>query len=389
MVEVRFLQSSEVLGELKGNLRDAKSFKLAVAFLKKTGYDEIRRDLVRLLEDGYPVELVIGISSYGITDWEVLRYLLDLKDKYGNLRVKYYNNEGFHPKLFVFGLPQRTKIVLGSSNLTGGGVKNNVEANVLLQGENSEEVIADIIEFFKNIFRVAENLKPDVVKKYEVISRWSRRSTKQSDKESRIRKTPLIPMPDVGVKVRIPRTPVSSLALQSRAFWKVAPGEKASKWPLWEKEIEIDKKGVMWGIIAIGWSEIEMAKLPFDSPPQVERIVTRELRRADYDSAPWYVADQARLFCKEIKKGDIAVAYSKRRIYGIAQVANEPYHVDVKDWKNETYANRRRVKWLALPYKIPDERFMRVLATNDTVHRITDSETIEMIKEELKRPSFV
>jgi len=392
MVEVRFLQSSQVLRELKGNLRECHSFKLAVAFLKKTGYDEIRSGLLSLLKDHRPAELVVGISSYGITDWEVLRDLLKLRRKYGNLSVKYYNNEGFHPKLFIFESPGNSaNIILGSSNLTAGGVRKNIEANVLLRGTISEEVMANIFEFFKNVFGTAEKLKEAVVKRYRAISKRSRRSKQQSSREFRgkLAETPLAPMRDDYVTIR--STPVSSSALQGISFWKVAPGPRASEWPLWEKEIAIDKKGARWGIIAVGWSEIDITRLPFDDRVRTERILTRKLRQADYESAPWYVADQAQLFCREIRRGDIAVAYSKKRIYGIAQVAEDnAYHVKIppSEMLNETYANRRRVRWLSLPYRIPDKRLMKVLATNDTVHSITDSDTIEMIKEELRRPSF-
>jgi len=376
-----------MLRALKDNLRDAYSFKLAVAFLKKTGYDEIRKGLVSLLKKKRSAELVIGISNYGITDWEALENLLRLKYKYGNLRIKYYNNEGFHPKVFIFELPGITRIILGSSNLTGGGVKNNVEANVLLQGMSSEEVVRNILEFFKNVFCTAENLKPEIINKYKSTSRRSRQSKQRFGAESRIKKTPLVPMLNESVNI-IP-TPILASSLQGRAFWKVAPGENASEWPLWEKEIQIDKNGARWGIIAIGWSEMDMSKLPFNNPVLMERIVATELSQDAYESAPWYVVNQAKLFCKEIKKGDIVVAYSNRRIYGIAQVADdESYHVELEDLENETYANRRRVRWLALPRKIPDERSMRVLATNDTVHRITESETIKMIKEEIKKPIF-
>jgi len=176
---------------LKSNMREARSYKFAVAFLRRTGYTEIEQDLEGSLERGHAAELVVGLSGYGITDWESLRELLRLRGKHGNLRVKYYYNEGFHPKLFIFEFPQNLKrIVLGSSNLTGGGIGENVEANILLQGTSSEKAIADILEFFENTcFLPAEELSQEIVNKYRLISESSRR--KRKSEKSFIKETPL------------------------------------------------------------------------------------------------------------------------------------------------------------------------------------------------------
>ena len=388
MVEVRFLQSSEVLAELKDGLRGSRSLKLAVAFLKKSGYGEIRRGLVDLLRRGNPAELVVGISSYGITDYEVLNDLYELKERHGNLSVKYYNNEGFHPKLFLFEFPKkRTRIILGSSNLTGGGVRSNVEANLLLEGTSSEKVIADILEFFKNVFHMAEKLKREAIENCRMACNRARRNRRQSRKRFHIRKTPLIPMQEKGVKISMPS--LSPSVLRGRSFWKVAPGKNAWQWPLWKKEIQIDRKGVRRGIIAIGW--FNMSRLPFDNVVEFDRAMCRALQRTGFKkSRPGYVGFQARSFYRHMKKRDIVVAYSGSHIHGVAQVEDDkPYHVHIKDWKSEPYENRRTVRWLTLRRWRPEKRFMRVLGRPiDTVHRITDAATIEMIIEGLAGPSF-
>jgi predicted Mrr-cat superfamily restriction endonuclease len=150
---------------------------------------------------------------------------------------------------------------------------------------------------------------------------------------------------------------------------------------LWEREIRVDREGVRWGIIAIGWS-FDMTRLPFHDEERLRSVVEEKLRQVDINSDPNYVARQARLFCREIRKGDIVVAYSKGHIYGIGQAADDaPYYVDVKGHMHETYENRRRVKWLALGKWRPEERFARVLRyPNDTIHKITDPATVRMIR---------
>jgi HKD family nuclease len=386
MVEVRFLQSSEVLQELRHNLSYARSFRSAVAFLRKTGYAEVRADLVGLLKRGRQAELVIGISGYGITDWESLRELLRLRDRYRNLTVRYYYNEGFHPKLFIFELPGNEKsIVLGSSNLTGGGVGKNVEANVLLRGTRSDRVLADIDRFFENTcFLPAKKLTSVVVRKYKPISGRSR-SIKGREKGLGIAKTDMPPMSESGVDVKSPG--VLAPALQAR-FWKISPGSHASEWPLWRKEIEVDSRGRRVGIVAIGWG-FDISRLPVRDHIALEREIYRKLRRARRRSYSGYVTGQVQDFAG-MRRNDIVVAYSASHIWGIAQVTDDtPYHVDTRGAENETYENRRRVRWLTLRKWRPPKRIMKFFAyPNDTIHRITSPAAIRRIGKQLATPRF-
>ena len=82
-------------------------------------------------------------------------------------------------------------------------------------------------------------------------------------------------------------------------------------------------------------------------------------------------ANQVTWFCRDIAKGDIIIAYSESHVMGIAQVEdNEVLEKPIG----------RRVMWLDLEKWRPEKRFMKVLATYDTVHKITDTATVEMIK---------
>jgi len=379
-MEISFLQSSQLLQELKWNLERAKSFRAAAAFLKKSGFYEIKTGLeVLLRKPTGQAELVIGISSYGITDWDVLRELQRMKEEFSNLSVRYYNNERFHPKLFIFELALgKTCLIVGSSNLTGGGVRNNIEANVCLTGANSDDVFEDASEFFQNIFHGGEMLKDETVEEYR--SYTAKQSKAGQRRKLNIAKTPLVPMAERGSEILVPR--ISSRALEGKAFWKVAPGKQAAEWPLWKKEIQIDRDGVMRGTVSIGW-DFDMTRLPFDDEAQLVKVVQRKLAQLDDPSDPLYVATQAKLFCRNIRKGHIIVAYSKRQIHGIAQVSDDtPYFC--RD--SETYPNKRNVRWLTLRAWMPKERFRSVLRhPQDTIHQIEDVSTINMLCEELAR----
>jgi HKD family nuclease len=50
----------------------------------------------------------------------------------------------FHPKVYLAESDSETAAIVGSSNLTGGGLRENIEANILIRGDRSEPVLAAI-----------------------------------------------------------------------------------------------------------------------------------------------------------------------------------------------------------------------------------------------------
>lgn len=48
-----------------------------------------------------------------------------------------------HPKLYIADQRAVTTIIVGSSSLTEGGPRTNLEANVLMEADSQEEVVSD------------------------------------------------------------------------------------------------------------------------------------------------------------------------------------------------------------------------------------------------------
>lgn len=384
MIAVHFLDAPRVLPAMISAFRRARCAKIAVAFAKDTGFLEIRQELVSLLGQERAVQLVIGISSYGITDWSVLKALLGLKQRWKKLQVRCYVGESFHPKLFIFLLPSRTaSMLIGSSNLTGGGIRDNVEANVLVEGNTDDRSIDEAINFFDEIFDRSKDLDKNHIEYCHALSQKQRKS-RILPKRYGIAKT--APPP------RLCRPPPR---LPEKHFWKISPGKKAVDWKQWVKEMVTERDGSRSGIVAIGWNEIDLTRLPYDEwddekgpPRRLVNLLEKQLMKTGHDSSPKYVARQGLYFVKKMKRGDIIVAYSAGKIYGIAQVTGRPpYHVNVRDTSKEAYATRRPVRWLSFPAKIESHRISKVLAVpNFTILKITDDEAIRMVMRELQNP---
>jgi hypothetical protein len=119
------------LGEfLLGHLADPQwtVFRAAIAFVKRSGTQFIRPAL-RDFSGRAQVLISVGVDLYG-TSREGLNDLLEATP---NGQIFVYRNNGpytFHPKVYVFKSPQRADVLVGSGNLTGGGLFTNYEASL-------------------------------------------------------------------------------------------------------------------------------------------------------------------------------------------------------------------------------------------------------------------
>jgi hypothetical protein len=90
------------------------------------------------LADGNSLEIIVGIDRGG-TDREAIKRLLALQSTYPT-QVKAYVFQApsrkaiFHPKLYLYGHGKLLSAVIGSSNLTLGGLAHNLESLVCIEG---------------------------------------------------------------------------------------------------------------------------------------------------------------------------------------------------------------------------------------------------------------
>lgn len=111
---------------------EALTWKGIYAFATRGGVDQLIEDPVvqSLMRRGGEIELIVGIDA--ITDRRVLLRLQELEAQYSNFYPRVFWNDTrslFHPKLSRFGYEDgKQKIIVGSGNLTPGGLRGNFEA---------------------------------------------------------------------------------------------------------------------------------------------------------------------------------------------------------------------------------------------------------------------
>ena len=120
---------SNRLGDyLKDNFsRSWTHFRAAVAFVKRSGTRHIESALAAFARIGH-VEIIVGIDHHG-TSSEGLRGLLKAVSPKG--RVIVFHNLlpfTFHPKVYLFKDSTAAEVIIGSGNLTEGGLFTNYEA---------------------------------------------------------------------------------------------------------------------------------------------------------------------------------------------------------------------------------------------------------------------
>lgn len=114
---------SEAIGE-------AEAVHVVVAWAQASGITPMADEIRGLRERGGTASIVLGVDG-GIATRESLELAVDLFD-----RAVVFHDTGsrlFHPKLYCVEAPGRITVALGSSNLTGGGLYRNYEANVVLR----------------------------------------------------------------------------------------------------------------------------------------------------------------------------------------------------------------------------------------------------------------
>ena len=106
-------------------------FRSAVAFVKRSGVVHIADNLRTFARRGR-VLMTVGVSMGG-TSIEGLTSLLECLNDHGEVWV-FHNENGptFHPKMYVFSNDTNAEVIIGSGNLTQGGLFDNYEASIAL-----------------------------------------------------------------------------------------------------------------------------------------------------------------------------------------------------------------------------------------------------------------
>ena len=132
-------------------LLEADTFICMVAFAKTSSFKFFKSNLKIRLKNGLRAKFAIGLDFY-LTEPSFLFELFKFS-KIGNLELFLSNDQYvFHPKIYSFSNQNTTTTLIGSANLTGGGLQSNHEASFLLV-EQDKSSINSITTYFDDLIR--------------------------------------------------------------------------------------------------------------------------------------------------------------------------------------------------------------------------------------------
>jgi len=211
-MEIKFTDNitKNLLDTLKPLFPKANEIKFGVAFAKYSGFSLIEGDIREFLENGGKAEFVLGLD-FRTTEPKVLR-ILDAMAKRGlDIRLFCFSDPStndtpiYHPKIYIIRKGERFVISIGSSNLTSGGLKNNVEVNVIIEADKKEEVVSDIYGIYNRLKFQTNRFEPDIAyienyaEAYEIVRKRSIEVLKEKSIKNKIKdlkeKEKILPRP--------------------------------------------------------------------------------------------------------------------------------------------------------------------------------------------------
>jgi hypothetical protein len=146
------------------------------------------------------------------TDPKALWALYELSQQWSNAHLYCYarlNHGGiYHPKLYVMGAAQETTAVIGSSNLTEGGLRKNDEVNTVIRGTRKDEVISDVYAAYSRLKFGPYRVEPDreLLEQYQALHQRQNQPARRGAEGSQMRQL----VADFRAKAAALRRPVAT-----------------------------------------------------------------------------------------------------------------------------------------------------------------------------------
>lgn len=123
-------------------------FRVAVSYARWSGLGLLANSLEAFLKAGGEFQSIYGVAN-GITSPDILLYSLYLQKlhqthSYAGMIEDIYQNAIYHPKIFEFTFPKKTVVVVGSNNLTRGGLVNNIEMALRAEFASSDTAVSSL-----------------------------------------------------------------------------------------------------------------------------------------------------------------------------------------------------------------------------------------------------
>lgn len=136
---------------------DFTEFHAISAFTRKSGLNQFKKSLLKNKSRFNKITFTLGIVPMGTTI-EALEFLLS-----NEIECYTYFNERnmLHTKIYYFKGNRFTRFIIGSSNLTAAGLKNNIESSVIIEFKSGDRKGAKFIKQYLQHFGTLKEEKSE------------------------------------------------------------------------------------------------------------------------------------------------------------------------------------------------------------------------------------
>lgn len=156
--------SIDMVSVLSEALTFSDDIRIAVAFVSIKGLALIEDSLKLAINSANSIEFLVGLDM-NWTEPDALKLLYNLSSDNDKITCiclsslkPYYT---YHPKLYLFNNGKNVKSIIGSSNLTVGGLKKNIEVNVVIEASIDDEIISDAYDTYNRLKYHPQRVLPD------------------------------------------------------------------------------------------------------------------------------------------------------------------------------------------------------------------------------------
>ena len=152
-----------------GKYGEFNLFMAAIAFVKISGLNHIINSINEFLKKGNSCKFVIGIDQLG-TSYDALKLLLDILGDAQDIFINHDENQfvTFHPKIYYFENRQNGLLIIGSGNLTQGGLFSNEEGFSIVELDFSIDKDVNCMTEIHKVFDDWSNCSFDNIKLLDV-----------------------------------------------------------------------------------------------------------------------------------------------------------------------------------------------------------------------------
>lgn len=174
-------------------MESAADIRIAVAFVSSDGVAQIMPAVQQRLKAGSHIEFLVGMDTR-VTDPSAIRDLYKLTQQSPPASLLCFVPRSasvlYHPKIYLMRNDPMVTAIIGSSNLTQGGLTTNIEANVVIQDDIHTELMSEIYSTYNRLKFHPQRVIPDdeFIDLFADLCKAERRAESKWARTSKIRK---------------------------------------------------------------------------------------------------------------------------------------------------------------------------------------------------------